>query len=136
MIAIDQKTVKEGSASLKMPLTTDKYSGASLAHFPSDWRNYKYLHMSIFNTSQEPLKVTVRIHDDQHITNGQSYWDRFNRRFTLSHGWNDINVAIEEIRNAPRNRIMDLQAVKDVTIFASRLRTPKVIYIDDVRLVD
>ncbi len=43
MIAIDQKEVKEGSASLKVPLTTDKYSGASLAHFPSDWRNYKYL---------------------------------------------------------------------------------------------
>ncbi len=92
--------------------------------------------MSIFNSTQEPLKVTLRIHDYRHIKSEQLYFDRFNRQFILSHGWNDIDVPIEEIRNAPRNRIMDLQAVKDVTIFASRLRTPKVIYIDDVRLVD
>ncbi len=135
IIAIDKETVREGSGSLKIPLSTDEYSGASLAHFPSDWLKYKYFHISIFNTSQEPLKVILRIHDDQHITSGQSYWDRFNREFILSHGWNDINIPIEDIRNAPKNRVMDLLSVKNVGIFVVRLKTPKVIYVDDVRLV-
>ena len=136
IIAIDQETVKEGRTSLKVLLTTDRYSGASLVHFPSDWRNYKYLHMSIFNTSPEPLELTLRIHDDQHVRNAQSYWDRFNTTFILYHGWNDIDVSIEDIKNAPKNRIMDLRTVKDVTIFTVSLKTPKVIYVDDVRLVN
>ncbi len=133
-IAIDRETVKEGNASLRVRLNTDKYSGASLVYFPPDWRNYKYFHMSIFNASEKPLKVTLRMHDDQHIMNGFPYTDRFNREFVLAHGWNDIHVAIEEIRNAPTNRAMDLGAVKDVTVFTVSLKAPKVIYIDDVRL--
>ena len=34
LIAIDKNTVREGKAALKVQLTTDRYSGTSLNHFP------------------------------------------------------------------------------------------------------
>jgi len=135
LIAIDKNTVREGKASLKVQLTTDRYSGASLNHFLPDWHDHDYLHISIFNPSPEPLKVTVRINDKEHFSNGQFYSDRFNRQFILSSGWNNIDIAIADIRNAPETRVMNLRAIRNLGIFTVNLKTPKLIYIDDVRLI-
>lgn len=134
VMAIDQETVKEGRASLKVSLTTERYSGAGLEHFPSDWRGYKYLHISIFNASREPLTIVVRVNDVQHRRSKQSYSDRFNRQFVLGYGWNDIDIPLEDIASAPKNRVMNLRSIRDIVIFASNLKAPKVIYVDDVRL--
>jgi len=134
IIAIEKNTVREGKASLKVQLTTERYSGASLNHFPRNWRDHYYLHVSIFNPSQEPLKITLRINDKEHISNGQSYSDRFNRQFILSSGWNKIDIAIDDIRNAPETREMNLRTIMNLGIFTVKLKTPQLIYIDDVRL--
>ena len=134
IISIDGGIVKEGKSSLKVQLNTEKYSGASLNHFPSDWHDYGYLHFCIFNSLLDPLKIIIRINDDDHISNGQLYRDRFNRQYLLSSGWNSIDIAINDIRNAPKNRLMNLRAIKNLTIFTVKLEHPRVIYIDDVRL--
>ncbi len=135
IIAIEKNTVKEGEASLKVQLTTQRYSGISLNHFPPNWHDRDYLHVSIFNPSQEPLKVTLRVNDNEHISNGQLYSDRFNRQFILSYGWNNIDIAIDDIRNAPKNRVMNLRAIRHLGIFTVNLKNPQLIYIDDVRLI-
>ncbi len=133
-IAIDKNTVREGKASLKVQLTTDKYSGISLNHFPPSWQDHESFHMSIFNSSLEPLKVTVRINDKEHVTGVQLYSDRFNRQFVLATGWNNIDITIDDIKNAPDTREMNLRAIMNLGIFSVSLKNPKVIYIDDVRL--
>lgn len=135
LIAIDENTVREGKASLKVQLTPARYSGTSLNHFPANWHGHDYLHISIFNPSLEPLKVTLRINDKEHFSNGQFYSDRFNRQFILSSGWNNIDIAIDDIRNAPKNRAMNIRAIGNLGIFTVNLKTPKLIYIDDVRLI-
>lgn len=134
-IAIEKNTVKEGEASLKVHLTTERYSGASLNHFPPNWHDHDYLHVSIFNPSQEPLKVTLRVNDNEHFSNGQLYSDRFNRQFILSSGWNNIDIAIDDIKNAPKTRVMNLRAIRHLGIFTVNLKNPQLIYIDDVRLI-
>jgi len=134
LIAIDKNTVREGNASLKVQLTTDRYSGTSLNHFLPHWHGHDSLQISIFNPSLEPLKITVRINDKEHISNGQSYSDRFNRQFILSSGWNNIDIAIDDIRNAPETREMNLRAILNLGIFTINLKHPRLIYIDDVRL--
>ncbi len=91
-IAIDKNTVREGKASLKVQLTKDKYSGISLNHFPPSWQDHESFHMSIFNSSLEPLKVTVRINDKEHVTGVELYSDRFNRQFVLATGWNNMTL--------------------------------------------
>ena len=135
LIAIDENTVREGKASLKVQLTPARYSGTSLNHFPANWHGHDYLHISIFNPSLEPLKITLRINDKEHFSNGQSYSDRFNRQFILSSGWNNIDIAIDDIRNAPKNRAMNLRAIGNMGIFTVNLKIPRLIYIDDVRLI-
>ncbi len=123
-IAIDKNTVREGKASLKVQLTTDKYSGISLNHFPPSWQDHESFHMSIFNSSLEPLKVTVRINDKEHVTGVQLYSDRFNRQFVLATGWNNIDITIDDIKNAPDTREMNLRAIMNLGIFSVSLKNP------------
>jgi len=77
----------------------------------------------------------VRINDKEHFSNGQFYSDRFNRQFILSSGWNNIDIAIDDIRNAPKTRVMNLRAIGNLGIFTVNLKHPRLIYIDDVRLI-
>lgn len=133
-IAVDHQIARQGQASLRVDLKPSKYSGVALRYFPADWHKYKLLHLSILNPSQEPLRVTCRINDKAHIANGQSYHDRFNRDFILAHGWNDIDIPMVDIKQAPKNRLIDLRQIQNIMIFASGLQVSRTIYIDDVRL--
>jgi hypothetical protein len=133
-ISINHEIVRQGRASLRVPLTTEQYSGASLGNFPSGWEGYTALHLSIYNESGDPFIITISIHDEQHIQTGRAYSDRFTARFTLRRGWNDIDIPLVGIRNAPARRTLDLRMVRDLSIVAIALPTPRVIYIDDIHL--
>ena len=134
-IAIDRQIVRQGNASLRVRLMPAKYSGISLRYFPSDWRDYSALSLSVFNGSSAELRVTCRIHDEQHVHTGERYSDRFNQTFVLQAGWNDITIPTKSIRDAPQGRRMDLQRIRDVSIFLTDLYAPRTIYVDDVRLI-
>jgi VanZ family protein len=133
-IAVDHQIVRHGRASLRVRLMPAKYSSIALRYFPSNWQGYSVLSFSIRNPSDTPLRIICRVHDQQHIRNGQQYTDRFNKSLLLLSGWNDINIDLKEIRDAPRNRRIDLSSIAGITFFAMDLPDPKVIYIDDVRL--
>jgi len=134
-LTIDREIVRHGKASMKVPLSTAQYSGVALKYSPGDWRNFRILHFSVFNSAPDSLRVTVRVHDDLHVKNGQTYYDRFNTSIMLSHGWNEIEIPIERIAYAPRTRMMNLCCIRGVGIFVIKLPGPMVIYIDNVRLV-
>lgn len=133
-IEIDRQLSRHGKASLKVPLVTTKYSGAELQHFPSDWRSYEMLRVSIYNASSDPLRLTFSIYDRQHITNGQPYSDRFNTTLIFTQGWHDVEIPIREIESGPKGRYLDLRQVSAVRIVAVSLKNPRVMYIDNVRL--
>ena len=133
-ITVDDRIARHGKASLRVPLTTDKYSGASLRHFPSDWGGYKALHISIYNQSKDHFAITVSIHDKQHVQTGRAYQDRFTGRFILDAGWNDIDIPLDRVRTAPADRTIDLRRILDLSILAISLPTPHVIFVDDIRL--
>jgi VanZ family protein len=132
---IDRKIFKQGKSSLKVLLNTDQYSGVELKYVANDWRNYKYLQFSLFNPSSEPTKINCRVHDIHHIKHGQDYYDRFNTSYLVPQGWSDIRISVKDIVNAPKNREMDLRHIQGLYIFVVRLPRPKIVYIDDVRLV-
>jgi hypothetical protein len=135
-LSIDNQVHFHGRSSLKIVLNTSNYSGAALRYFPGNWLNYEYLHMSIFNPLDESLKVTCRIHDRHHADAIQAYDDRFNMGRVLRQGWNQIVIPLEEVKNAPKSRKLDLQEVQNIGVFVYRLRQPRVIYIDEVALVN
>jgi hypothetical protein len=126
--------VYEGKHACRISLNTEEYSGFALKYFPGNWEGYDSLFFALFNPLTEPLSVTCRIHDWQHVLNKEPYKDRFNRRLVLHLGWNLIKISLAEVKNAPANRTMDLKRIINLGIFATRLSYPIDIYVDDVRL--
>ena len=133
--SIDHDTYYHGKASLKVELNTSLYSGVGLNYFPINWQDYNELQLSIFNPDLEPMQLTCRIHDRQHTRDIQHYADRFNKKFSLSSGWNLIIIQINQVENAPHKRKMALNQIRGLGIFAVSLSKPRTVYVDYVRLV-
>ena len=131
---IVETPVRAGRRSLRVDLGTDTYSGVSLAEFPGDWARQRSLAFSVFNPDPDPLELVCKVNDREHRRRGYPYRDRFNRRLTVSPGWNDFEIPLEEIRAAPEDREMDLTRVVTLQWFAVRLPAPRAIYLDQVEL--
>lgn len=121
----------DGRHALKVRLTTRRYSGLALSHFPRNWTGFDSLWIGVYNPDAEPISLTCRIHDAAH---DHRYEDRYNRKFFLRSGWNRITVDLDAVRRAPDGREMDLSRIMAVGLFSTRLPNPRQIYIDDVRL--
>jgi hypothetical protein len=119
---------------LKLSLTTNKYSGAALDYFEGDWASLNRLEISLFNPGANSLKITCRIHDLQHADGNEEYEDRFNRSFLLLPGWNHIAIDLNEVKESPVNRRMDMHRIRGLGLFVTSLPTPRIIYLDNVRL--
>ncbi|MDH5571045.1 MAG: VanZ family protein [Gammaproteobacteria bacterium] len=119
---------------LEVPLTTGRYSGVNLKYFPGDWKGYQTLTISIYNPLAEPLPVVCRIHDQQHQQGEQRYKDRFNRKYLIFQGWNNIEIKLSDVISAPKHRKMDLKNIRGLGIFVMSLKKPQLIYLDDLQL--
>ncbi len=119
---------------MKVVMNTDAYSGVALKYFPGNWEGYRFFQFSVFNPDNDELKIICRIHDRRHTQGQQKYKDRFNRSFSILQGWHTITIPLNQVKQAPENREMDMQRIQGVGIFVVRLPHPRTIYIDDVRL--
>lgn len=131
VIGIETIDYLTGNRAMSVHLTTAQFSGANLLYFPGEWGSYEWLEFNVFNPSTEPLAITCRIHDKKHT---QMYPDRFNKSYAIAPGWNDITINLEEVRQAPNNRRMELSQISGLGIFSSSLLQPRKIFIDDLRL--
>ncbi len=124
------------SHQLKLELTTDLYSGTGLKYMPTDWRGYYSLHLRIFQPLDEKIDLTIRIHDLAHVSGRypQRFNDRFNKRYKIIKGWNEIVVDLSTVENAPMDRKMDMTEIIDASLFAVSLAEPKTIYLDKIYL--
>jgi len=133
-LSISQDVVSHGASSLKMELTSERYSGLFLKFFPEDWRRFKRLTFDMFNPSDSVLKLTCRVHDHMHGASGNSYADRFNRVIALTPGWTRVDLSLEQITNGPVDRQLDLGRVAGLGLYATDLAAPETLYLDYVRL--
>ena len=62
--------------------------------------------------------------------------DRFNRRFEMRPGWNDVAIPIADIKNAPAERKLELDDLSEVVIFTVNPPKPRQMYLDYVRLIE
>lgn len=95
------------------------YSSIRMRKFPEDWSDYQHLSISLTNPSDKPLRISVKIHDWGHLPNFY-YNDRFNRSFDLSPGETLIEISLNEIRNAPKKRKIDLSTMHTISLFVIR----------------
>ncbi len=96
---------------------------------------YRFLHISVRNSTALPLPISCRIHDEPHYARGGVFDDRYTASFTLEPGWNEISIPLAEVEQAPRERTMSMDRIQGVMIFSVALSEPVVINLDDVRLV-
>ncbi len=132
---IDHTIHYTGESSLAINLTTAQYSGVSMHYFPQNWQGFSQFQFSAYNPSVQPLSITCRIHDTTHTRGVQCYSDRFNRTYTLIQGWNIITIPLSDIQTAPTTRKMDIGHIRAIGIFVIRLPHPRLMYIDDVKLL-
>lgn len=123
-----------GSYSLAVHLTTQKYSGIRLVGPYGDWSPYQFLVMDFYNPDDEPFVLVLKISDYQHDIGSNQYADRFNRVVTLHTGWNEVRINMDDIRNAPAEREMQLEKMTGLGVFAVKLPKPRTFYWDNVRL--
>jgi len=129
-----REPVKNGQYALKVSLTTEKYSGIALTHFPENWSNARALTFSIYNPG-DMVTLHYRIHDWKHRGKNQDYSDRFNGHSNLHPGWNTITIGIKDIINGPKNRKNDIEHIRGFSIFLIDQTVARVIYMDDVQLL-
>ena len=130
---VDQPTVS-GQKSLRIDLGTEQYSGIRLKFFPGNWQDYQTLKFNIYNPDKTPLPIVCRIHDLQHTRGEQLYEDRFNRRFILVPGWNEVAIVIQDIIQSPATRQLSIQDIDAIGLFVVRQPQPRSIYLDYMRL--
>jgi len=124
----------DGKYSAEINLTTEKYSGVSLKYFPRNWQNYAYLCFSIYNSSKQSLMLICSIHDWEYTEKGRQNRDRFSKKLIIQPGWNRVRISILEIQRGPRDRLLNLQKIYSLGFFASYLKKPQRIYLDEVKL--
>jgi hypothetical protein len=123
--------IKITDQGLEISLTTDRYSGFSLNDFPRDWSGYKGVKLSLINHEPNNILFTCRIHDWGHH---QDYEDRFNKLYTVLPGEFIIEINLEDVRNAPKGRNMDLTIIGGLICFTSDLVEPQTITLKEISL--
>lgn len=122
---------RNGNWALRVQLTTDKYSGISLKHFQGNWREFSDLFFSVYLPDDDPLDIVCRMHDSAHKN---QYYDRYNRRFVLKNGWNDMVISLAEVENSPKGRLLKLEEIESFGFFVMAEERNRVIYLDSVYL--
>jgi hypothetical protein len=132
--SLDRTVASHGKASLRVDMDASLFSGVALVYFPRNWRGFRILKMDTLNPSPEGVDITCRIHDQRHDEGDQRYEDRYNKVFHLRPGWHEIRVDLGEVARAPVGRTMDLGKIRAVGIFGTRRATPRIIFLDNMRL--
>lgn len=126
-------TDKNNVGVMKIKFNTQRYSGVHLKYFEHDWSDYQNLNMTLYNPEQKNLAVTLRIHDLKHKPNF-FHSDRFNRRLTLYPGVNEIKLPLNDVKNAPKKRLMELNNIDGFGLFTTRLQQSRELYLKSIYL--
>jgi hypothetical protein len=133
-ISIAHKAQHSGDSSLMAKFTTRKYSRVMMIYSLGKWEGYHNLEFSFFNPDTSDLRIICRIHDNEHKKHHNAYSDRFHRSFILKKGWNTFNISMDDIRDAPSTRKMNLNEIEAISFFSVSLQEPRIVYLDDILL--
>lgn len=113
--------------------TTDQFSEIRLRDFPGDWHQFRQLKCNIYLPA-ESLALNIKIFDNHHVGNEQSFANRYNGRVQLQKGWNSITVPLSLVRSGPVGRPMDLARIKGFSMFVQNEGRREEIFFDNLRL--
>jgi VanZ family protein len=115
----------------RLDLAPGRYSGITFDEPYPDWRGRDALALTIVSDLDQALPMAIRVHDASH---DQRLRDRFNRSFNIVPGVNRLRIPLEDIRNAPDRRKMDMARIRGVILFAFDLKKPASLFVGPLRL--
>jgi VanZ family protein len=115
----------------RLDLRPGLYPGLTFDEPYPDWRGWNELVLTIYSDLESPLPIVIRIHDAAH---DQSHSDRFNKRLMVRPGRNTFVIALDEVRDAPRRREMDLRRIRAIIVFSHKLEGRAHLYLGPLRL--
>jgi hypothetical protein len=128
-LSFDHKT--SGKYSLKVSLPPGQYPGISFKEIPSDWSQYAYLKMDIFNPSKDKVPFHIRI--DDHKSNWE-FANRFDREVELKPGPNPVSIPTNSIDTNLHHHALNLKKIERLIVFVPNNSKPRDLYIDNIRL--
>ena len=122
---------QNSSTTLKVDFQKTHYPGFSIPHIYPDWRGFKTLKLSVFSKNDEEKRITIRVHDEAH---DNRYQDRYNQSFLIQPGLNPIEISLQEIRQRPEGREMDMGNIAGLAIFSVSPQEIFSLYFDELKL--
>ena len=118
----------EGSWALRLGLVHGTLPGAEFLPDELDWRGYATLSFEAF-VPGPPVSLIVRVDDDgPHATVA----DRAHGTAALATGSNHIVLSVKALEHTPRNRLLNLAAIRRLVFFTQSQSGP--VFLDALRL--
>ena len=117
---IDARVSLAGTTQNALRITIDpehpgEYPGIAFYEPAPDWSGYEALVIDLANPEEQPLKLTLRVHDRRH---NKLFADRYNETFVIApHEESRIRVPTRTIKAAPAGREMDLSQIATLILF-------------------
>jgi len=128
---LSDRNATSGRYSLKVSLPQGRYPGINFEEIKSDWSNYHFLKMDVFNPSNEEFNFHFRIDDNR---SGWEYANRFDINFALNPGMNHISIPTDLIRTNMHHRPLNLKNIKRMIAFTYNNSKQRDLYLDNIRL--
>ena len=122
-----------GDHGLRVTFLEGSYPRVSLVSVHSDWTAYDtlVLHLHV-EESEGPRELGILVHDAAH--DFTDWRDRYNYSFEVHPGTQELRVALADVAKGPKDRELDLHAVRGLAVFAPQPDGVFSIILDDVRL--
>jgi len=122
---------RDGDKRYKIKFDSGKYPGVSMIEPEKDWSDYRELRFKVYSENAQEVSLVLRVHDAQH---NQNYKDRFNRKYIIQPGINEIIVELIDIMDAPIGRKLDLSDVAGVQFYLKDNNAPIFLEIGNIFL--
>jgi hypothetical protein len=132
LLKLTKEHATHGSKSLQLELYPSDYPGLTPKLDEMDWRGCKALSFDIYNPADSEKAIIIRIDDREDYPD---YADRYNKKFILKPGQNDVSIPLDNLITTGSNRKLNLKRIYRLFIFMWNPPEKHVLYIDYLRLL-
>lgn len=90
------------------------YPGLFRTAAHADWSGARALQAALFWPAPEPVVMAIRV-DDR--SGNPPYAERFQKEFTVTQGWNSMQIPLEELQWTAGGRALDLARIRQWGVF-------------------
>ena len=95
------------------------------------WERYPQLSLQVY--VDEPHDILLRIDDWKFC---EAFESRYNGRFHLSAGWNELRIPVADVRNGPKNRALEVDELRRMLLFFEPAQRSESFIVDQIKLVN